>query len=66
MHVSTANKTMDPGYICLIVIACLCFIFGVGMCSCVLMKKRAAKEAHYTTLYDKATNGDGDDVMDEN
>jgi flagellar basal body-associated protein FliL len=64
MHSKTQDKSMDPGYIVLIVIACLVFLFGVGMCTCVLYKKsKASKEAHYTTLYDKANNG-GDDGED--
>lgn len=65
LHLETDDKTMLPGYIVLIVFAVLLFLFGVGACTYVMMKKRAAKEAHYTTLYDKVTNGDGNDLNDD-
>lgn len=57
LHLTSDDKTMSPGDIVLICLACLVFLVGVGCCAWACIRKRQSKEAHYATLYDKATEG---------
>lgn len=57
MHLTADDRSMTAGDIVLITAAVLVFVVGVSCCTWACYRKRQSKEAHYATLYDKATEG---------